>query len=236
MNKNKRSFQLPIDIHVASLMADFAICCEMFPIATNWVLHYNERDFSGNWNSISLYSASGNSTDIFALPASKFVETPLLAKCNYFKKILDSLLFEKESVRLLCLAPESNIHTHRDPGLAYQHGVFRLHIPIITSPDVDFIVNGEHIEMNAGECWYADFDQPHSVKNRGKTSRIHLVIDGVRNEFTDALFAKAGYDFEEEKRAAKEVYDESTKQRIVEELRRSGNPAAEDLIRQLNNE
>lgn len=47
--------------------------------------------------------------------------------------------------------------------------------------------------MQAGECWYANFDLPHSVKNNSPVSRVHLVIDALRNAWTDQLLAQAGF-------------------------------------------
>src|SRR5690606_1308503 len=103
--------------------------------------------------------------------------TELLQKCAYFKEILNHLKCEKESVRLLCLAPGSEIKEHSDPHLGYEFGWFRLHIPIVTDQKVEFYVNGNSIKMQPGECWYANFHLPHSVKHKGSVNRVHLVID-----------------------------------------------------------
>ena len=63
------------------------------------------------------------------------------------------------------------------PGLCTDFGAGRLHIPIKSSSQVDFRVNGTPVTMAPGECWYLRLSDPHSVSNRGSSDRIHLVID-----------------------------------------------------------
>lgn len=215
--------RLPLFTDVALLEHDLLIC-----LNHEWPAHYNSTDYSGTWNSIALYSATGHEQDVYALPAAVFKPTPVLAKCAYFSALLNSLAFEKEAVRLLRLAAGSEIHTHRDRGLAYRFGEFRLHIPIITAADVAFEVDGQLLDMQPGECWYADFDRPHAVRNTSTLDRVHLVIDGKRNAWTDEWFARAGYDFAEEAEALKP--DEQTQQRIIEELERMGGTTAQQLL------
>jgi hypothetical protein len=222
------AFPLKFQFQADKLLHDLDLALKM-----NWQAHYNTQDYAGSWNSISLMSATGNETDTHALPAAQFSPTPLLLKCPYFKSILDQLLFEKEAVRLMCLAPGSNIKPHRDLGLAYRFGNFRLHIPITTDLLVKFIVAGKELPMKIGACWYADFDAIHEVQHLGENERIHLVIDGVRNAWTDEVFAQAGYDFEWEKKQRENAPDEKTTRLMIEELQRQNNPAAEQLIQQL---
>ena len=47
----------------------------------------------------------------------------------------------------------------------------RIHIPVITNPDVGFTCAGETIHMPAGECWILDSFYRHAVVNRGSGSR-----------------------------------------------------------------
>ncbi|MCU0434825.1 MAG: aspartyl/asparaginyl beta-hydroxylase domain-containing protein [Bacteroidia bacterium] len=221
------SLLLPLQWNVLWLQNDLRKAFE-----AEWGNHYNTKDYSGNWSSISLYSASGRSNDVLALPAEKFHPTPLLDQCAYFKQVLDELKFEKETVRLLCLRAGSQVHPHRDPGLAYRFGLFRLHVPVVTTQEVEFEVAGQLLDMQPGSCWYADFDAVHSVRNFGQTDRVHLVIDGKPNAWTDELFARAGYNFEAAKE--EEKMDEATLQNVIAELKRQNNPAADALIAQLN--
>ena len=104
----------------------------------------------------------------------------------------------------------------------------------MTDAAVVFIVDGHPIPMQQGECWYADFDRPHSVKNESAQERIHLVIDGKRNGWTDTLFAAAGYDFEAERRQLD--HSVATKKQMIEQLRFMKTPAAEAIIQRLEQE
>lgn len=224
------SLCLKKNIDVRSLNSDLETCLQ-----AQWKEHFNQNDYSGSWTVISLRSQSGNAQDIFANDSAlPFIDTPLLGQCPYFKELLDGLLFEKETVRLLRLAPGSVVKPHRDMGLAYRFGCFRLHVPLATHAKVEFIVGGENIPMQEGECWYADFDQTHSVNNDSPQERIHLVIDGKRNSWTDRLFADAGYDFEEEKR--KTDYSLETKKQMIEQLRLMKTEVANDMIKKLEQE
>jgi hypothetical protein len=86
--------------------------------------------------------------------------------------------------------------------------------------------------MKSGECWYADFDRPHSVNNRSNEDRVHLIIDCLRNEWSDKLFAAAGYDFSLEKKGP----DEETFLRMIEELERMNTETSRNMILKMQNE
>ncbi len=54
----------------------------------------------------------------------------------------------------------------------------RIHIPIITNPDCIFEIDREERNMKEGEIWeISNIKKPHSVKNKGVSDRIHLLID-----------------------------------------------------------
>ena len=114
---------------------------------------------------------------------SDFRRTPLLEQLPYFKSFLDFLDqhdVEQGRVRILRLAPGAGIAIHRDVGaevgcLAFRQ--VRLHVPIITNPNVTFFVGGEKIKMAPGRFYYVNFSKKHYVRNDGDTSRYHLVLD-----------------------------------------------------------
>ena len=66
----------------------------------------------------------------------------------------------------------------------------RIHIPVVTNPDVEFFLDGRRIIMGEGECWYLDLNLPHRVQNRGSTDRVHLVIDCQLNDWLRELIAQ----------------------------------------------
>ena len=229
MHSQNRFFLLPFQFDVEKLTRDLAVC-----EAQQWTAHFNQKDYAGDWNGIALRSATGEQEHILATSDVIYKNTPLLEACPYFQEIVARMECPVESVRLLALAPGSEIKKHRDQGLGYQHGCFRLHIPILTDDGVDFVVDDQKLDMEPGTFWYANFDLPHSVKHTGTTRRIHLIIDGKRNEWTDGLFQKAGYDFSLENQAP--VYDTDTKNQMLEHLRLMDTDAARAIIAQLEQE
>lgn len=223
-----RSIKFPIVFDVDRLKIDLSKIMNK-----KWVAHYNTNDYSGKWTSVALMSTDGKSDTIFALPNTDdaIKETEILNSCTYFKEILDGFLFEKTAVRLLQLAVGAEIKPHSDHCLGYEDGSFRLHIPIITNPDVEFILDGKRLIMGEGECWYIDANFEHSVANRGDQDRIHLVIDGVRNEWTDALFYKEAAENQFKKPAV--VLKKEEKELMIAQLRLLNTPIANELIKNL---
>jgi hypothetical protein len=228
MDKLIRSIKFPIVFDVKKLQYDLEEI-----ITKNWVDHYNTNDYSGKWASVALMSKSGKSDAIYALPSAdeKLVPTEILDSCTYFKEVLDGFLFEKTAVRLLQLAVGAEIKPHSDHCLGYEDGCFRLHIPVITNSDVEFILDGTRLIMNEGECWYIDANFIHSVANRGAHDRIHLVIDGLRNEWSDAMFYKEAAPEQFIKPTA--PISDAQKQLMIAELTRLNTPAALEILKGL---
>lgn len=198
-----------------------------------WPMHFNTNDFNGDWRSISLRSASGKSQDIYA-HAGKYQDTPLLQASPYMNSIVNSWRCEKESIRLLALAPGSVIKPHKDPGCSYMEGNFRIHIPVVTNPGVHFTIKDQRLHLKAGECWYLDFNESHSIVNEGNETRVHLIIDGIRNAWTDDLFKDHGFPIDAVPKAPS--YDEATKLLIIAELERLNTDTARGLIQKIRND
>ncbi|OOV12982.1 aspartyl/asparaginyl beta-hydroxylase domain-containing protein [Flavobacterium sp. LM4] len=228
MDKLVRSIKFPMFFDPEKLKNDVYKI-----IDKNWINHYNTNDYSGKWTSIALMSQNGKSNSIFALPngEDKLVATEILDSCTYFEEILNSFLFEKTAVRLLKLDVGATVKPHRDNCLGYEDGCFRLHIPIITNSDVEFVLDGNRLIMNEGECWYIDANFIHSVANRGSEDRIHLVIDGLRNEWTDRLFFKEA-DQNDFVRPATKI-SEKEKQLMIAELKRMNPPNLDAILNDL---
>ncbi len=221
-------YKFPQTYDIERLKIDLKTCQNI-----DWPLHFNQNDFTGHWSSFALRSISGSEIDILATPNATFQDTPTLSKCLYFKEIIDSFHCEKEAVRLLSLTPNSYITEHTDIASGYEDDFFRIHIPIQTNDKVIFTVNKKPLPMREGECWYANFNRPHFVSNEGETDRIHLVIDCLRNDWSDQLFANSGYDFEEEK---KSKYNKKTKLMMIQQLSLMKTARADSLIEQLREE
>ncbi|WP_220092308.1 aspartyl/asparaginyl beta-hydroxylase domain-containing protein [Aequorivita sp. CIP111184] len=222
---------MPFQFSEEKLLCDLEVCKKY-----NFTSHFNKNDYSGEWTSIALHSQNGEIDNIFALPQQdqKFKDTQLLKKCTYFKEIIDSFKCEKESIRLLNLKPGSIIKEHTDYNLGYEDGVFRIHIPITTNERVHFFIDSDEVKMLPGTCWYGNFNLSHSVCNEGNTDRIHLVMDCLRNDWSDALFLECGYNFEIE--SAKPDYSDETKLQMIEHLKLMETETAKEMIAQLQKE
>jgi hypothetical protein len=63
---------------------------------------------------------------------------------------------------------------------------------VLTDPGVEFILDKERLTLQEGECWYMNFNLPHSLHNKSNTDRVHLVIDAVVNDWIKNLFQLPG--------------------------------------------
>lgn len=223
---NPSSCQLPISFSIEKLQKDLAIC------ETNlWTPHFNTYRYEGDWTSVSLRAQSGEVNDILSFPNATYKNTNLLESCTYFKEIMDWFQCEKEAVRLLKLGPESEIKEHVDNDTSYEDGFFRIHIPIITNAEVYFYVDKKLVPMKMGECWYANFQLPHSVENKSRESRIHLTLDCIRNEWSDELFSKMGFNISLPSKP--NLFSDEVKQQIIAELSRNPSEINAKLIADL---
>lgn len=225
---NPSSCQLPISFSIEKLQNDLQTC------ETNlWTPHFNTNRYEGKWTSVSLRSQSGLETDILSFADKEYKNTPLLDSCPYFKEIMDWFECEKEAVRLLRLGPNSEIKEHVDNDTSYEDGFFRIHVPIVTNSEVYFYVDKKLVPMKMGECWYANFQLPHSVQNKSSEPRIHLTLDCIRNDWSDELFSKMGFDvnFVPQKQHSDEV-----KQQIIAELSRNPSEINAKIIADLQSQ
>lgn len=223
---NPSSSKLPVSFSIDQLQKELALCENYL-----WTPHFNTGRYEGNWTSVSLRSHSGQVNDITSFANKRYNNTELLDQCHYFKEIMDWFQCEKEAVRLLRLGPQSEIKEHVDYDISYEDGFFRIHVPIITNPDVLFYVDKQLVPMKMGECWYANFQRPHSVENNSNEARIHLTLDCIRNDWSDALFASMGFDIHHV--PEKEQYSDEVKQQIIAELSRNPSEAAAQIIADL---
>lgn len=223
---NPSSSKLPISFSIEKLQKELAICENDL-----WTPHFNTNRYEGNWTSVSLRSQSGLVNDITSFANTEHKNTKLLDRCSYFKEIMDWFECEKEAVRLLRLGPGSEIKEHVDNDTSYEDGFFRIHIPIITNSEVFFYVDKKRVPMQMGECWYANFQLPHSVENKSNEPRIHLTLDCLRNDWSDQLFAEMGFDINYSKE--NNSYSEEVKQQIINELSRNPSELNNKLIADL---
>jgi hypothetical protein len=99
----------------------------------------------------------------------------LLDRTPYIKEIVNELQFKLNLARFLMLSPGGVIKPHKDAFLTA--GLVRLHIPVITHPDVRFVLDGERCDWRAGQFWFGDFTRMHYGENLSDITRVHLVLD-----------------------------------------------------------
>lgn len=74
------------------------------------------------------------------------------------------------------MRPGTTIPEHIDlsPVFNVSH---RIHVPLVTNPDVYFMINGERCIMEEGNAYEINNKVMHSVENKGSETRIHLLFD-----------------------------------------------------------
>jgi len=182
--------RLPLAFDVAPLLADVAALA-----GDRWVVHFNQGYHDGGWQGVALRSVGGDVGRLHAAArdAPEVGDTELMRNCPGIAAALARLRCPLRAVRLLRLAAGSVIREHRDDDLRFEDGEARLHIPLVTSPAVEFYVEDRRVMMEAGECWYVDFSRPHRVQNGGERERIHLVVDcGVNDWLAGQIAAGEG--------------------------------------------
>jgi hypothetical protein len=179
--------KLPMTFDVARLQADLAAI-----LPDEWRPHFNTSYYDGLWSGVALRTTEGAHVPLYPDPSKNtYVDLEVLKRCPYIEEVLARFHCPLQLVRLLKLAPGSNIKEHRDYNLSYEDGEVRVHIPVQTNPEVEFAVAGQPLPMAEGECWYINFNLPHRIHNRGATDRIHLVIDCVLNDWLRGMFPDA---------------------------------------------
>ena len=182
-----RQLRLPLACDLGALREDLAAVAP-----TGWHPHFNQHYYSGDWSGIPLRAIPGSRVPLYSDPTrSDFADTEVMARCRYVPRFLKTLQCPIESVRFLKLAPQAVIREHRDFGLCFEEGAIRLHIPVHTHADAEFLLDGEPLALAAGECWYLNFDLKHRLANRGQSDRVHLVIDARVNSWVQSLFDQA---------------------------------------------
>ena len=179
------TLKFPFDFDAALLRADAAAFAP-----EDWTTHFNTHLFQGDWSGIALRAVKGGHSPLYPDPLATtgFIETGMMSRCRFVPKVLSTFQCQLTTVRFLKLAAGAWIRPHRDYQLGIEDGEIRIHIPVATNPQVEFVLNDRLMEMKEGEAWYLNFNLQHSVRNGGATDRIHLVIDCIVNDWILSFF------------------------------------------------
>lgn len=159
--------KLPIRFDAEALAAEV----RALPPAA-WTPH--PTGFVGN-EAVRLITPNGEPLDAIEGPMAP---TEWLERCGYIREIMGHLGAVWGRSRLMGLAAGGEVPPHIDINY-YWRTHLRIHIPVITNPDVNFTCGGETVHMEPGSCWIFDSFRSHDVQNKGTEQRIHLVLDTV---------------------------------------------------------
>jgi quercetin dioxygenase-like cupin family protein len=158
-----------------------------------WVPHFNQQIYEGDWTGVALRSIGGEEMALVPHPMAErpYADTPTLASLPAFGRALERFACPLKSVRLLALAPGAVINEHRDYWLDWEDGEIRVHVPVVTRPEVEFVLAGRRVDLAPGEAWYLNLNMPHRVANRSAVTRIHLVVDCVVDDWLREMMETA---------------------------------------------
>lgn len=182
MRLQKPFCRLPLRFDAARLRAEV----EAAPPSA-WADHPD--DYPGN-QALRLITAGGTENDDVS---GEMRPTPHLAAMPYLQQVLGSFGVVWSRSRLMKLGARGTVPLHCDIKYHWYHRV-RVHVPIVTHPEVTFACGGDTVHMAAGEAWIFDNWRPHSVANGSDVARIHLVADTMGNERFWALASRGQWD------------------------------------------
>lgn len=220
--------RLPLSFDVARLQDESGQFAD-----ADWIGHFNTGAYENGWSCLPLRAPGGDARHIMPIDGAAYADTPHLARCPYLREVIAGFECATRAVRLMALAPGAVIHAHRDAGTSLTDGLTRLHIPIRTSPQVLFSIDGETVHFAAGQAWYMDASCVHAVHNRSAAPRIHLVLDCVTNAWLEALFARAGFVPKAARKYGDPSIHDGNVQAIIAQLRLSPSPASQALASEL---
>ena len=165
MRLPKPFYRLPLRFDVERMRAEVASLPD-----SAWAKHPNAIE--GN-SSVRLISVGGGENDDVD---GAMAPTPHLQQAPYLRQILASFGVVWSRSRLMRLDPHSQVPEHADINHHWFSRV-RMHIPVITRPEVQFHCGGQAVHMAAGEAWLFDNWRLHRVENPTDDLRIHFVAD-----------------------------------------------------------
>jgi len=137
-----------------------------------WMAH--PLGLRGN-SAVPLISCGGADNDSFHGCMSV---TAHCVACSYVQQVMAAFGEVLGRSRFMRLAPGCEVSEHIDFNYHWYTRV-RIHIPVVTNPEVKFYCADEQVHMRPGECWIFNSWRQHRVVNGGQADRIHLVLDAA---------------------------------------------------------
>ena len=165
MKLARHFYRLPVRFDVDRLRAEV----EALP-GESWTRHPSE--YEGN-TAARLITVGSTQND---LVGGEMQPTPALLASPYLQQVLASFGTVWSRSRLMRIAGGGSVPEHSDMNHHWFYRV-RVHIPVITRPEVRFHCGDQSVHMAAGEAWIFDNWRKHKVLNPASEARIHLVAD-----------------------------------------------------------
>lgn len=121
--------------------------------------------FSNTWPNPDVQQRKG--WDYFAEPANVLMQQIIAAHYPPGGRIIRAM-----AAKLLA-GGRIALHTDAHPSFAAAH---RIHVPLVTNPDVDFVIRGASHHLEEGVAYEVSNLDYHAVTNRG-ADRIHFIFD-----------------------------------------------------------
>ncbi|MFZ6872269.1 aspartyl/asparaginyl beta-hydroxylase domain-containing protein [Undibacterium sp. Di27W] len=223
-----RYFKLPYSFDLPRLRAELRQL-----EASVWIRHFNTSAYVNDWSCLPLRAVDGRIDHIMPVNEGNFQDTVLMQSCPYLREVVDFFPCEKTSVRLMSLQAGGIIKEHRDDGTSLEDGITRLHIPITTSPEVLFKIDGEEVHFTAGDTWYLNASCLHGVVNASAQARVHLMLDCVSNVWLEQVFRDAGWVARARPKYDDPAIHDGNVEEVISMLRASGAGAGLQIARRL---
>lgn len=108
-------------------------------------------------------------------------ENPVHALVMQEVKKLEKLYNAKALIGVLDgMPPGTGIYRHWDLNPIFENS-HRVHLPLVTHPDVKFYIDDVEYHFPAGQFYEFDNQRYHEVKNKSDIFRIHLIVDLMPN-------------------------------------------------------
>ncbi|HYF48967.1 MAG TPA: TIGR03032 family protein, partial [Planctomycetota bacterium] len=139
----------------------------------DWRRH--PQGHAGN-SAVSLISLHGDHTNDQVRGPMR--PTKHLERCPYLQQVLATFNSPMGRTRLMRIEGDADATAHIDTNYYWHHHV-RIHVPVITYPEVTYMCGGKKVHMAAGECWIFNTWRLHNSINENPEPRVHLVADTV---------------------------------------------------------
>jgi len=141
------------------------------------------------WNGVPLRSWNGDDSieglKYMGSPGNQgfdVQDTPALFHLPYVRELISNIESKFHSkvcfTRLMRLNAKGFIAPHNDRSKEHvARDLVRMHIPVITNPNVFFEVEGECYHLSSGNFYFTDTIAIHSVLNNSDEDRLHIILD-----------------------------------------------------------